>query len=68
MPDRPRPTQEPTVSCEVCLRQIPKSEAKSREGREYTLYFCGLECYEKWRRNGGVPEAQEEQPVAPGKH
>ena len=36
------------VACEVCLKEIPKSEAKSPEGTEYVLYFCGLDCYQKW--------------------
>ena len=61
MEDHPRPTNEETVSCEVCLKQIPRNEAKSREAREYTQYFCGLECYEKWRRDSGVPDEPEQQ-------
>ena len=36
------------VKCEVCLKEIPKSEAKSAEARDYVAYFCGLECYEEW--------------------
>jgi hypothetical protein len=36
------------VSCEVCLKEIPKSEAAMAEAREYVAYFCGLECYRKW--------------------
>lgn len=69
MPDRPRPTNEPTVACEVCLKQIPRSEAKSREAREYTQYFCGLECYDKWRHDSGISEEPEEreEPEEPGK-
>lgn len=37
-----------TVPCEICLKEIPKSEAAMAEAREYVAYFCGLECYEKW--------------------
>jgi len=55
MEGKPRPRQEQTVQCEVCLKRIPRDEAKSHEAREYTRYFCGLSCYEKWRRNSGVP-------------
>lgn len=36
------------VSCEVCLKEIPKSEAAMAEAREYVAYFCGLDCYRKW--------------------
>lgn len=36
------------VSCQTCLKEIPKSEAKVSEASDYVAYFCGLECYEKW--------------------
>ena len=67
MEGKPRPSEEDTVRCEVCLKQIPRNEAKSREAREYTQYFCGLDCYEKWRRDSGVPVEPEEpeQPEEP---
>jgi len=38
------------VDCEVCLKEIPASEATSSEASDYVIYFCGLECYEKWRK------------------
>jgi len=38
------------VECEVCLKEIPTSEAKCDEVNDYVLYFCGLECFDKWRR------------------
>lgn len=50
MGDRPRPDQPDTLQCEVCLKEIPASEAKkSAEAEDYVLYFCGLECYGRWR-------------------
>lgn len=58
MEPTPRPSNEDAVSCEVCLKPLPENEAKSREGREYTECFC-LGCYEKWRRDGGVPTEPE---------
>lgn len=36
------------VKCEVCLKEIPKSEAKNSEARDYVAYFCGLECFAEW--------------------
>lgn len=36
------------VPCEVCLKEVPKSEAQSAEARDYVAYFCGLQCYEEW--------------------
>jgi hypothetical protein len=36
------------VSCEVCLKSIPVSEARSAETEDYVAYFCGLDCYDLW--------------------
>ena len=38
------------VECAVCLREIPADQAKSVETHDYVSHFCGLDCYEKWRR------------------
>jgi hypothetical protein len=38
------------VSCEVCLKEVPKSEASVPEAVDYFVYFCGPDCYEKWTR------------------
>ena len=38
------------VACEVCLREVPRSEAIFPEASDYVAYFCGLECFEKWKR------------------
>ncbi|HEX4950827.1 MAG TPA: DUF3330 domain-containing protein [Blastocatellia bacterium] len=35
------PMTEELVSCEICLKEIPVSEAISAEGADYFLYFCG---------------------------
>ena len=37
------------ISCEVCFMEIPVSEAKNEEATEYVVYFCGLDCYDKWK-------------------
>ncbi len=44
------------VSCEICLKEIPKSEAKTAEGSDYVLYYCGLDCYEKWQQDNEKKE------------
>lgn len=36
------------VPCEVCMKEIPRSVARSAEADDYVVYFCGLECYEDW--------------------
>jgi hypothetical protein len=43
------------VPCEVCLKEIPVSEAKIAEAADYVAYFCGLECYTRWKDQTGKP-------------
>lgn len=38
------------VACSVCQHEIPLSAAISREASDYVEYYCGLECYEQWRK------------------
>lgn len=38
------------VSCEVCFKEIPLSEATSVKATDYIVYYCGLECYDKWKK------------------
>jgi hypothetical protein len=47
-----QPAQANLVSCELCLKEVPISEAKIAEAADYFTYFCGLECYEQWRHRG----------------
>jgi hypothetical protein len=48
--DEEVPGFEGRVGCEYCKRHIPRSEAFQPEGEEYVAYFCGLDCYEAWRK------------------
>ncbi|MFZ5594553.1 MAG: DUF3330 domain-containing protein [Pseudomonadota bacterium] len=48
MQPKPSAEQEGMLSCEVCLKEIPASAAKSCEAEDYVHYFCGAECFEKW--------------------
>lgn len=50
MTTREQPIEVDRVACEVCLKEVPKSEAVVPEASDYVAYFCGLECYEVWRR------------------
>ena len=49
MTDKKIISNENHVPCEVCLKEIPRSEAKVDEANDYVVYFCGLDCYDKWR-------------------
>ncbi len=37
------------IKCEVCLKEIPRSEATVDEASDYVMYFCGLDCFDKWK-------------------
>jgi hypothetical protein len=39
------------LSCEVCMKEIPASEASSSEATDYVIYFFGIECYGIWIKN-----------------
>jgi len=41
------------VACEVCLKEIPKADATVPE-TEDVVYFCGLDCYTKWKAQEGM--------------
>ena len=43
-------SKEGVVACDVCLKEIPRSEAKVEEASDYVAYFCGLPCFEKWQQ------------------
>lgn len=47
-----KPIELERIPCEVCLREVPKSEAIVPEATEYFVYFCGLDCYERWKSEG----------------
>ena len=50
MEEEKKSSEDIKVTCEVCLKEVPRSEAKSEEATDYVLYFCGLECYDKWKK------------------
>jgi hypothetical protein len=49
MAEQDKPTEDEKVPCELCLKEIPLSEAKVDEAADYVRHFCGLECYAKWK-------------------
>jgi hypothetical protein len=52
------------VACEMCLKEIPASEATVAEATDYVMYFCGLDCYETWKRQSDKGKAQPGAPRA----
>jgi len=60
-----KPADPAVVSCEVCLKEVPVTEAKVAEAADYFAHFCGLECYEQWKKQGGPEKATGDKPVKP---
>lgn len=56
MTEQQNKTKKELVPCEVCLKEIPRSEAKVDEASDYVAYFCGLDCYDKWRHENNKDE------------
>ncbi len=48
-------TDQATVACCVCCKEIPLDAAFTPDGAEYVEHFCGLECYQRFqaRATGG---------------
>ncbi|MCF6354688.1 MAG: DUF3330 domain-containing protein [Candidatus Polarisedimenticolaceae bacterium] len=36
------------IPCKICLKEIPQSIARTEEGDDYVLYFCGADCFDQW--------------------
>lgn len=49
MTEEEKPIHVEKVACEICLKEIPVSEAKIDEASDYVAYFCGLDCYTEWK-------------------
>lgn len=56
MSDTDQSSDEKLLSCEVCLKEMPASGAKSEEVEEYIYYFCGPECYKEWQQQDSKDE------------
>jgi hypothetical protein len=49
------PTTPDYVSCNICLKEVPISEAVIPEASDYVAYYCGVDCYDVWRNQAGNP-------------
>lgn len=56
MTEQKNKTNEGKLPCEVCLKEIPRSEAKVEEASDYVAYFCGMDCFEKWQQENNKTE------------
>ena len=51
------------VSCNICQHEIPLSEAIVPEAQDYLVFFCGLDCYERWRVQLAESASIPDQPI-----
>lgn len=51
-----KPAEIDQVPCAMCLKEVPITEATVPEAADYFMYFCGLECYEKWKNQKTAPD------------
>jgi len=43
------PSEIEKVSCDICRKEVPLSEAMVPEAADYVAHFCGLDCYKQWK-------------------
>jgi hypothetical protein len=60
MTTHPHPLSETeTISCEICLKEVPLSEANRFEAEDYVAHFCGLECFSTWKQRSEAHKQQD---------
>lgn len=57
MPESTTPVEQELISCEICLKTIPKECAEHVETDDYVAYFCGLDCYDEWSKQNPKSES-----------
>lgn len=50
MADKPATDENELIACQICLKEVPQSEAKIAEAQDYVMHFCGLDCYQQWQQ------------------
>ena len=62
MTPHPRPESvAEKISCEVCHKEIPLSEANRFEAQDYVAHFCGLECYSTWKEHSEAIDRKQQE-------
>jgi hypothetical protein len=49
-PRTTKPKAGKRVTCNTCMKEVPKSAAVVPEAMDYVTHFCGLPCYNQWIR------------------
>lgn len=60
-----KPVEIEQVSCEICMKEVPVTDAMVPEAEGYFVHFCGLDCYQHWKEKhdksaeeAGKPESK----------
>lgn len=61
-----KPADSVRLSCQACLKEIPVSESNVPEAQEYVAHFCGLECFEQWKRQSSDDPKDDAPKTTPG--
>ena len=64
MTTQDKPVDLELIACEICLKEVPITEATVPEVTDYFVHFCGLDCYQKWQRQKREPSDDESKPDA----
>lgn len=38
------------INCDICMKEVPAGDTRFSEIDDYVIYFCGLDCYDKWHK------------------
>jgi hypothetical protein len=49
------------LTCDMCLIELPGDDAIREEGEDYIAHFCGLDCLDRWHKQGGRTPRQTRQ-------
>lgn len=63
MNDHEKPVELEQIACDICMKEVPISEATVAEATDYVVHFCGLDCYQKWRSQSAPSEDSAGQPA-----
>jgi hypothetical protein len=56
------PVELEQVSCEICMKEVPLTEAMVPEAEGYFVHFCGLDCYQQWKSRSEESDKEASKP------
>lgn len=58
-----KPDEVERIACDICLKEVPLSEATIPEAADYFVHFCGIDCYQKWKSQDTKPDEPAPKPL-----